>query len=109
MSKSGEKNTLALTKPIKAHGEDVTQLVFRAPSGEDILKVGSPPFLVDDKRRTHIDLVTTAEYVELLADIPASSVKQMSPADLMSAFGMVAGFFGASETIRKKSSDTTTA
>jgi hypothetical protein len=33
-----------------------------------------------------------------------SSVKLMQPADIMGAFGIIAGFFGDSETIRKKSS-----
>lgn len=108
MTKAGEKIKLSLSKPIPAHGETVSTLEFRYPSGDDILAIGSPPFSIDDKKRTHIDLAVTGEYIVRLADIPASSVKLMTPADLMGAFGVVAGFFGASETTRKKSSDTTT-
>lgn len=109
MTKPGDKIKLSLTTPIKAHNETVSMLEFRAPSGEDILEIGSPPFSIDEKKRTHIDLAVTGEYIVRLAGIPPSSVKQMSGADLMAAFGVCAGFFGASETSRKKSSDTTTA
>lgn len=102
-----EKVQLALTKPIQAHGEQIAVLEFRPPTGEDLLEVGAPPFIIDKKERTHIDLTVTGEYIERLCDIPRSSVKLMSPADMIAAFGVVAGFFGDTETIRKKSSDDT--
>ena len=54
-----------------------------------------------------IDLAVTGEYIVRLAAIPASSVKLLSPADLMGAFGVVAGFFGGSEKTRKNSSEGT--
>lgn len=104
---SSDKIKLPLTKPIEAHGDTVSQLEFRAPTGEDILEIGSPPFSVDDKKRTYFDLAVTGEYVVRLAGIPLSSVKQMSPADLMGAFGVVAGFFGALEMIPTNSSKDT--
>jgi hypothetical protein len=100
-----DKFTLPLSKPITAHGEEVTKLEFKAPSGEDLLEVGAPPFILDDKGRTHIDLVATGDYIVRLAGVPLSSVKMMAPPDFMGAFRVVAGFFGGSETTRKKSSD----
>jgi hypothetical protein len=107
-NKAGEKTKLTLSKPITAHGQTISHLEFRAPSGEDILEIGAPPFIIDKKERTHIDFAVTGDYIVRLAEIPPSSVKLMAPIDLMAAFGVVAGFFGASETTRKKSSDTTT-
>jgi hypothetical protein len=107
MAKSGENIKLTLTKPIQAHGSSISTLEFRPPTGEDILDIGSPPFQIDEKRRTHIDLAVTGEYIVRLAAIPASSVKLLSPADLMGAFGVVAGFFGGSEKTRKNSSEGT--
>lgn len=112
MTKPGDKNTdkikLPLTKPIQAHGEEVSTLEFRSPSGEDVLEIGAPPFSVGKNERTYIDLAVTGEYIVRLAAIPVSSVKQLSPADLMAAFGVVAGFFGATGKTRKKSSEATT-
>jgi hypothetical protein len=40
-----EKNKLTLSKPIKAHGEDVTSLTFRPPTGEDLIEIGGAAIL----------------------------------------------------------------
>lgn len=103
-----DKVTIPLSKPIKAHGEDLSQLELRAPTGEDVLEIGAPPFTVDTKNRTNIDMAVTGEYIVRLAGIPLSSVRQMTPQDLMVAFGVVAGFFGDTAKTRKKSSADTT-
>jgi hypothetical protein len=88
-----------LTKPIKAHGENaVTSLNLRMPSGEDLIEIGCAPFSIDNQEKTHIDFAATAKYISRLAEIPLSSVKMMSPRDIMSAFGVIAGFFGDTGT-----------
>ena len=52
--------TIELSKPIEAHGQQITKLVFREPTGRDLLNVGNPvifdpisdpPKVVHDERR----------------------------------------------------------
>ena len=90
---------LPLSKPIKAHDQEISELTFRDLTGEDLIEVGAAPFIIDDRSRTHIDFAATAAYIVRLAGIPTSSVKQMAPADMMKAFGVIAGFFGGTEAL----------
>lgn len=102
-----DKNTLPLSKPIKAHGEEISSLTFRDMTGEDLLDVGSAPFMNDEKGRIHMNFAVTGDYIVRLAGIPPSSVKQMAPADIMAAYAMVARFFGAPVKTSKKPSSAT--
>lgn len=87
-----EKNTLTLSKPIQAHGETVTVLTLREPTGKDVRELGYPYQLGQDDAVKLLAGVT-AKYLSRLADIPLSSVDTMSPADLNAAGWQVAGFF----------------
>ncbi|MGY1490719.1 phage tail assembly protein [Methylobacillus pratensis] len=89
-----------LKKPIKAHGEEVTELTLREPTGDDIEKFGFP-YLVITKANgdTGIEIRTNVvyQYISKLAAIPKESAKQVSPGDLSLLSGMIMGFFGESE------------
>lgn len=91
-------NKLTLSKPISAHDEKISELTFREPTGDDLMACGEMPFALETKKSgatlTHISTDALALYIERLAGIPMSSVKQMTPKDFMGAFGIVAGFFG---------------
>jgi len=81
--------TFTLTKKIKAHGEDISVLNIREPSGKDIIEFGNP---------VRVDLqmnerTMQAQIVNLCA-VPPSSVAQMSARDWNTlAFEMLARFF----------------
>lgn len=89
--------TLTLTKPIKAHGEDVSVLTFREPTGKDIRECGVPYSIGQrgDEVVTYPDARNTAKLIVALAGIPTSSVDQLSMADFNAAMMVVIGFFGA--------------
>jgi len=38
--------TVRLSKPIKVHGEEVTQLTFREPTPRDLMQLGFPSLIV---------------------------------------------------------------
>ena len=83
---------LALSKPIKAHGEEIHVLELREPTGKDVRELGYPYQLnKDDSVKLLAGVV--ASYLTRLADIPPSSVDDMNPADLNAAGWLVASFF----------------
>ncbi|WP_312973552.1 phage tail assembly protein [Atlantibacter sp.] len=83
---------LQLSKPITAHGETVHVLEFAEPTGKDVRELGYPYQMSQDESIKLLSGVVS-KYVVRLANVPQSSVDQMSPADLNAAAWMVAGFF----------------
>jgi len=83
---------LELNNPVTAHGETVSVLEFTEPTGKDVRELGYPYQMNQDesiKLQAHI----IAKYIVKLANVPLSTVDQMSPGDLNSAGWLVAGFF----------------
>jgi hypothetical protein len=95
-----EKISLALIKPIQAHGENVTALEFRELTGNDMIKCGFPflsiSYADSAARVPHMKVV--AEYICELAQIPMSSVGQLHPVDFSRAAGVVLDFFAEPKT-----------
>jgi hypothetical protein len=90
-------NTLsfALSRAIKAGGEEVTELSFREPNGADILNVGNPVVIdmaSDPPRVTHDERKMRA-MISRLAAIPTSSVDQLSPQDWVGCAWALTPFF----------------
>lgn len=85
---------MKLTKSIKAHGEELTEITMRKPTGEEIMELGFPFSVADGDVTPKAKVV--GRYIVKLAAIPLSSVGQISPEDFMSATAEVIGFFGAS-------------
>ncbi|KIU31108.1 phage tail assembly protein [Atlantibacter hermannii] len=83
---------LQLTKPITAHGETVHVLELSEPTGKDVRELGYPYQMNHDESIKLLSGVVS-KYIVRLANVPQSSVDQMSPADLNIAAWMVAGFF----------------
>jgi hypothetical protein len=98
-----------LTKPIKAHGDEVSSLTLREPTAEDVMEIGYPYLIVtgDDKSEA-IELrpKIVGRYVVKLAKIPLSSVKEMSIPDLQTMQAVVMGFFGQTPDATSKDSKT---
>ena len=88
--------TVKLAKPVTAHGEQVTELVMREITVEDVMELGQP-FLVivgDNETGIRIQSKTVGQYIVRLASVPMSTVKQISLADFSVAQTVVMGFFG---------------
>lgn len=91
-------NTITLSKPIQAHGEKVTKLTLREPTGDDVIACGHPMTFQQVAGETvmQVNAKAAAKYVSTLAGIPMSSVRAMSGKDLTTCINMVMGFFGDS-------------
>jgi hypothetical protein len=84
-----------LTKLIKAHGETLTVLTLREPTGADIAECGYP-FKFESAGPGQVrvfDAPAVSRYISELAGIPLPSVGQMSVIDWSRAMGEVIGFF----------------
>jgi hypothetical protein len=83
---------LELNKPVTAHGETISVLEFTEPTGKDVRELGYPYQMNQDESiKLHAHII--AKYIVKLANVPLSTVDQMSPGDLNSAGWLVAGFF----------------
>jgi hypothetical protein len=87
--------TLELSRPVEAHGQQVSTLVFREPTGRDLLNVGNPvifdpisdpPKIIHDERRMNA-------MMSALAGVPPSSIMAMSPRDWITAAWGLTPFF----------------
>lgn len=89
---------IALSHPIQAHGEEVTELELREPTGEDVIALGYPYLIIiggdDDSQAMEIRPKVIARYVAKLAGIPPSAINKVTPADFSRLTGAVMGFFG---------------
>ncbi|MFM0495592.1 phage tail assembly protein [Paraburkholderia caledonica] len=87
---------VTLSKPITAHGEEVTQLDLREPTAEDVMEIGFPYLVVqsDDGQGVELRPKVAGRYISRLAKVPMSSVKQLTVGDLSKFQGLIMGFFG---------------
>ena len=90
--------SVPLSKPITAHGEEVSELNFREPTTKDIIELGLPTLIIPsvDGESTGIEIrqPVIARYVSRLAAIPKGSVEAMAPKDFSLCTAAVMGFFG---------------
>lgn len=95
---ASEPVSIKLVHPIKAHGEEVSELVFREPTGEEIMQIGSPQLLIPSADGESVGIEIRAkiigQYIVRLAGVPLSSVKSMKLSDFNSCQGVIMGFFG---------------
>jgi hypothetical protein len=72
-----------LTKPIRAHGEEVRYLSWREPSAADIERSGNP-IIIDffgDKPNLSFNEKKMSAMISDLCGIPPSSVRQLTASD----------------------------
>jgi hypothetical protein len=84
-----------LRKPIQAHGEQVTELMFREPTAADIERCGNPvniDFSSGDGK-VMFDAKSMSAMMSTLAAVPPSSIKQMNTRDWNTAAWNLASFF----------------
>lgn len=84
-----------LTKPIQAHGEDVTELTFRPPTSLDLIEVGSPIRIdmASESPTIHHDERRFAAMMARLAAVPPSSIAKMDHKDFIEAEYALTPFF----------------
>lgn len=99
--------TLPLSKPIKAHGAEVSEILLRMVDVKDMIEIGQPFLIIagDGETAVRIQNKTVAQYIVRLAQIPMSSVEQLAPADFVKAQAVVMGFFGEGDDVLASSSN----
>lgn len=102
-----EAVTVKLSKPLRAHGEDLTEITLRAPIAKDVMEIGSPQLLLPAVDGATVAIEVRArligQYIVRLAGIPLSSVQSMELTDFMKCQGEIMGFFGSGEETEKES------
>lgn len=79
-------------KNIRAHGDQIGELTFRAPTGADMIAVGNP-VLWDPSGDIEFDTRKLANMMSRLASVPTSAISEMDPRDTMTVAWMLARFF----------------
>lgn len=101
-----DKARVPLSKPIEAHGEPISELVFREPTGGDIARCGNPVIYnpatesIDDVR---FDEAKMNKMIATLAGVPLSTVEKLPAHDWSICAWTIAGFFLMPATIRSGS------
>jgi len=87
---------ITLTKPVTAHGEEVTELDLREPTARDVQDLGFPYIVIisDGGEAIQLQAKTIGKYASRLGGVPPSTIDLMSAADLSALSGAVMGFFG---------------
>lgn len=93
--------TLQLIKPIKAHGEEVSEITLSDIVTKDIMEVGLPTLMIPSADGTSVGVEirqkVIAQYVIRMAKIPRSSVESLHPADWGKCQEWCMGFFGMND------------
>ena len=85
-----------LRKPIKANGEELSELKFREPTAADIERCGNPvniDFQSGDSPKMTFDAKSMSAMMSTLAAVPPSSIRQLNTRDWNSAAWNLASFF----------------
>lgn len=87
------EKVIKLSSPITAHGETLSEISLRVPTPADARKVKSLPYVMGADESVNLNVDVCAKYVELLAQIPPSSIEQLAMSDFNTLCWEVAGFF----------------
>lgn len=86
---------VTLSKPVPAHGNDVSELVFREPLGSDMARCGNPvklDFTSDPPEISH-DEAKMSRMLSALASVPPSTIGALSGADWLECAWTITPFF----------------
>lgn len=87
------KTTFKLSHPIKAHGEELTELELRRPTPQEARAIKLMPYTLGENGQPIADLETASKYLSVCAAIPPSSVNDLDLADLNTLTWTIIGFF----------------
>jgi len=92
---------IPLSKPIKAHGDEVSEISLREPTTKDIIELGLPTLIIPgaDGQSTGVEIrqPVVARYICRLAAIPMGSVESLAVKDFSLCTAAVMGFFGSGD------------
>lgn len=94
-----DKVRVQLSRPVQAHGAEISELVFRQPTGGDIVRCGNPVKInmaAADPELT-FDETKMTRMMAVLAAVPESTIGALSASDWMFCAYSVASFFMPSE------------
>jgi Phage tail assembly chaperone proteins, E, or 41 or 14 len=85
-------------KPVQANGEEIKELVFREPTGNDIINIGNPvnldiAALQNGEKKITFDGKIMSTMMATLAGVPPSTIKMMHTKDWNNAAWLLSGFF----------------
>lgn len=84
---------MKLSKPIKAHGETIDEIVLSEPTTKDVRELGYP-FMPDAHGDVKMYPDVAAKYICRLGKIPMGSVDQLAIGDMLQLHVEIIGFFG---------------
>lgn len=90
--------TIALSAPISANAETLTELTLKSPTIEQIKKFGIPTTM-DMSGAFSVNATVALKYVPELAGVPPSSLSTLSPYDINNLCWAVWRFFMMPPTI----------
>lgn len=97
--------TLHLSRPVRAHGEEITTLTFREPTGADAWECGMP-IKFSAENEVIVSMPAMMSLASRLAAVPLSTLKSMPLSDVMNCVGIITGFLASStETEPDQSSE----
>ncbi|MBR0864317.1 phage tail assembly protein [Bradyrhizobium diazoefficiens] len=78
--------TFKLRKPVDAHGEKISEITFREPTGADIEAAGLPVNIdfAFDPPRIEFDARKMSAMMSVLAAVPPSTIRALAPKDWLS-------------------------
>lgn len=82
--------SVALTKPVQAHGDEVAVLELRKPTGKDIRVCGMPYRI--EAGAVVIDAAACAKLIAGLAAVPPSTVDALAASDWTACVNAIMGF-----------------
>lgn len=90
--------TVALSKPVDAHGEKVGKIGFREPTGEDIASAGVP-FLIHPGGKVEVIVPSAVAMMARISvpSMPPSSFHRLRAGDFMKCIEAIMPFFTTSE------------
>jgi len=83
---------LPLRKAVNAHGDMVSELTFREPTGGDIADCGNP-IVPGQTGRMQFDGPVMTEMMARLALVTPKTIRDLHPKDWTNGAYMIAGFF----------------
>src|SRR3954453_23384847 len=83
---------VVLSKPIKAHGRDVSELTLRPLTGKDLCICGAPFKVGMRGEEGIVDTQAVSSLICELAGVPISSVDQLAGVDWFACWSVIQGF-----------------
>ena len=82
-----------LETPIEAHGEKITEIEFREPTAGDIVDCGDPIDIDFSTGGMRFNPAEMTEMMALLAKVPPSTIRAMTPRDWKACAMLLTTFF----------------